>query len=84
VLTIQGAMVIRINFYPAGELFTAQTTLTDQVSYKSPYYTILDQFAGSAGTASTQEPFLRLTYPRYTKVARRALVVLLNHNQYNA
>ena len=28
-----------------------QTTLTDHVSYRSPYYTIEDQIAGSAGTA---------------------------------
>jgi len=35
-----GAMAIRIDFWPAGELFPTQTTLTDQVSYRSPYYTI--------------------------------------------
>jgi len=73
-----------IDFWPAGELFPTQTTLTDQVSYRSPYYTIQDQFASSAGTASTQAPFRWPRYPRYTKVARCALVVLLNHHQYNA
>jgi len=77
-----GAMAIRIEL--AGELFPTQNTLTDQVSYKSPYYTIQDQIVGSAGTASTRGPFRQPRYPRYTKVARRALVVLLNHHQYNA
>ena len=65
-------------------LFPTQTTLTDQASYRSPCCTIQDQFAGSAGTASTRGPFRRPRYPRYTKVARRALVVLLNHHQYSA
>ena len=43
-----------------------------------------DQFAGSAGTDSTRGPFRRPRYARYTKVACRALVVLLNHQQYSA
>ena len=63
-------------------LFSTQTTLTDQVSYRSPYCTIQDQFAGSTGTARTRGPFRRPRYPGYTKVVRRALVVLLNHHQY--
>ena len=46
-----------------------------KVSYWSPYCTIEDQFASSAGTASTRGPFRQPRYPRYTKVARRALVV---------
>ena len=79
-----GAMVIQIDFEQAGELFPTQNMLTDQVSYRSPYYTIEDQFTGLAGTASTQGLFRRPRYPRYTKVARRTLVVLLNHHQYNA
>ena len=66
-----------------GSLFPTQTTLTDQVSYKSPYCTIQDQFAGSTGTARTRGPFRRPRYPRCTKVARRALIVLLNHHQYS-
>ena len=65
-------------------LFPTQTTPTDRVSYGSPCYTIQDQFAGSTGTASTRGLFRRPRYPRYTKVARRALVVLLNQNQYSA
>ena len=64
--------------------FPTQTTLTDQVSYRSLYCTIQDQFAGSTGTARTRGPFRRPRYPRYTKVARRALIVLLNHHQYSA
>jgi len=64
-------------------LFPTQTTLTDQVSYRSPYCTIQDQFSGSTGTARTRGPFRRLRYPRYTKVACRALIILLNHHQYN-
>ena len=54
------------------------------MSYRSPCCTIQDQFAGSTGTARTRGPFRRPRYPRYTKVARRALVVLLNHHQYSA
>jgi len=65
-------------------LFPTQTTLTDQVSYRSPYNTIQDQFVGSTGTARTRGPFRRLWYPRYTKIVRRALVVLLDQHQYNA
>jgi len=65
-------------------LFPTQTTLTDQVSYRSPCYTIQDQFVGSTGAAHTRGPFRRPRYPRYTKVARRALIVLLNHHQYSA
>jgi len=57
---------------------------TNQVSYRSPCYTIQGQIVGSTGTARTQGPFRRPRYPRYTKVARRALVVLLNQHQYNA
>ena len=52
-----------------------------KVSYRSPYYTIQDQFAGSTGTARIRGSFRRPRYPRYTKAARRALVVLLNHHQ---
>jgi len=55
-----------------------------KVSYRSPYYTIQDQFTGSTGTTRTQGPFRRPRYPRYTKVACRALIVLLNHHQYSA
>ena len=55
-----------------------------KVSYRSPYDTVQDQFAGSTGTARTRGPFRRPRYPRYAKVARRALVVLLNHHQYSA
>jgi hypothetical protein len=36
VLPIQWAMAIRIDYQPAGDLFLTQTTLTDQVSYRSP------------------------------------------------
>jgi len=54
-----------------------------KVSYRSPYCTIQDQFAGLTGTARTRGPFWRPRYPSYTKVARRALVVLLNHHQYS-
>ena len=64
-------------------LFPTQTTLTDQVTYRSPCCTIQDQFAGSTGTARTRGPFRRPRYPRYTKVARRTLVALLNHHQYS-
>jgi len=53
------------------------------VSYISPYYTIQDKFASSTGTAHTRGLFRWPRYPRYTKVARRSLVVLLNHHQYN-
>jgi len=79
-----GAMAIKINFWPASELFPTQTTLSDQVSYRSPYYTIQDQFVGSTGTDRTRGPFWRPRYPRYTKVARCALLVLPNHHQYSA
>ena len=65
-------------------LFPTRTTLTDQVSYRSPYCTFQDQFMGSTGTAHTRGPFRRPRYPKYTKVTRRTLVVLLSHHQYNA
>jgi len=55
-----------------------------KVSYRSLYCTIQDQFAGSTGTTRTRGPFWRPRYPRYTKVAWCALVVLLNHHQYSA
>ena len=57
---------------------------TDQVIYKSPYYTIQDQFAGLTGTTCTRGLFRRLRYPMHTKVARHTLVVLLNQHQYSA
>jgi len=79
-----GAMAIESISNQLASLFPTQTTLTDQVSYRSPYYTIQDQIAGSAGTASTRGPFWRPRYPRYTKVTCHALVVLLNHHQYSA
>jgi hypothetical protein len=48
-------MAILIDFWLAGELFPTQTTPTDQVSYRLPYYTIQDQFAGSVGTAVPED-----------------------------
>ena len=83
-LTIQERWRLESISNQLASLFPTQTTLTDQVSYRSPYCTIQDQFAGSTGTACTRGPFRRPRYPRYTKVARRALVVLLNHHQYSA
>jgi len=71
-------------FLTSWRVIPTQTTLTDQVSYRSPCCTIQDQFAGSTVTARTWGPFRRPRYPRYTNVARRALIVLLNHHQYNA
>jgi len=84
VLTIQERWRFESISDQLASLFPTQTTLTDQVSYKSLYCTIQDQFMGSTGTARTRGPFWRPRYPRYTKVARRALVFLLNHHQYSA
>jgi len=84
VLTIQERWRFESISNQLASLFSTRTTLTDQVSYRSPYCTIWDQFAGSTGTAHTRGPFWRPWYPRYTKVARRTLVVLLNHHQYSA
>jgi len=77
-------MAIRINFWLVGKLFPTQTMVTDQVSYRSPYYTIQDQFMGLTGTARTRGPFRRPRYSRYTKVVHRGLVILLNQHQYSA
>ena len=82
-LTIQERWRFELISDQLASFFPTQTTLTNQVSYRSPYCTIQDQFAGSTGTAHTQGPFQRQRYPRYTKVACRALVVLLNQHQYN-
>jgi len=79
-----GAMAIRTISVQLASLFPTQTTLIDKVSYRSPSCTIEDQNASSIGTARTRGPFWRPRYPRYTKVARRALVVLLNQHQYSA
>jgi len=84
VLTIQERWRFESISNQLASLFPTKTTLTDQVSYRSPYCTIQDQFAGSTGTARTRGPLRRPRYPRYTKVARRALVVLPNHHQYSA
>jgi len=84
VLTIQERWRFESISNQLASLFPTQTTVTDQVSYRSLYYTIQDQFVGSTGTAHIRGPFRRPRYPRYTKVARRALIVLLNQHQYNA
>jgi len=78
-----GAMVIRIDFWPAGELFPTQTILTDQVSYRSLYYTIQDQFAGSTGTAHTRGPFRRPRYHYYNIFKPRRAKVLNQGGQTN-
>jgi len=84
VLTIQEQWRFESISNQLASLFPTQTTLTDQVSYRSPYCTIQDQFACLTGTARTRGPFRRPRFPRYTKVARRALIVLLNYHQYSA
>ena len=82
-LTIQERWRFELISNQLASLFPTQTTPTDQVSYRSPCYTIQDQFTGLTGTVRTRGPFRRSRYPRYTKVARRTLVVLLNQHQYS-
>jgi len=84
VLTIQERWRFKSISDQLASLFPTQTTLTYQVSYRSPCYTIQDQFVGLIGTARTRGSFQRLRYPRYTKIVHRALVVLLDHHQYSA